>query len=111
MDQNTLNVAIHNAFYRDLGVLSEKAPEYVDVNKDRLSNFKKAAALQGMTPEQALFGMLAKHLVSLSEMVGNPNDDRPKWEEKITDARNYLYLLEVLLIERFGWPVCPNLKE
>lgn len=108
MNHNTLNIIVHNGFYRDLGILDKKAPEYVDVNKDRLSNFKKAAALQGETPEQALFGMLSKHLVSLSEMVGDPANDRDKWEEKITDSRNYLHLLESLVIERFGWPVLKN---
>ena len=59
----------------------------------------------GQSPEKALVGMLAKHLVSILDIV----DAIPKQiptpalvEEKIGDAVNYLILLEALLKERIG---------
>jgi hypothetical protein len=88
---------------RERGVLVTKSGDYAREG-DRLSSFKKAAALETCTPERALYGMMAKHLVSVADLV---NDlDRGKnvpmavWEEKIGDSRNYLALLECLLRER-----------
>ena len=111
MLDNDFQVIIRNSFYRSTHVLGNKAKEYAP-GEDRLSNFKKAANLQGLAPEQALFGMLAKHLVSLAEMVGVlPNEAHPlpvnphpesMWEEKLTDSINYLFLLEALVRERYG---------
>lgn len=86
-------------------LLGQKATEYAH-DGDRLSNFKKAAAMQGIEPEQALLGMLVKHWVSVSEMIGDiPLQEWPvdKWAEKINDSINYLHLLEALLIERYRW--------
>jgi hypothetical protein len=71
---------------------------------DKLSNFKKAAALQGCCPEKALQGMMAKHQISISDMINDLNDDiytsMEIWEEKLNDALNYLFLLDALLEER-----------
>jgi hypothetical protein len=84
-------------------VLVSKAGEYAH-RGDRLSNFKKAAALQSCTPERALWGMVSKHLVALSDFVDrlDAGEDIPEsqWEEKIGDSINYLILLDALLQER-----------
>ena len=68
---------------------------------DRLGAFKAAAALQHTTPQRALAGMLAKHIVSLYDMcfaeeVVYPMDT---WDEKITDSLNYLFLLKAIVKE------------
>ena len=58
-------------------------------------------ALQHCTPEQALAGMLAKHIVSLYDMcfdVGT-HYDISTWDEKITDSLNYLFLLKAIVKE------------
>ena len=77
--------------------LVRKAQEYSPV--DRLSNFKVAATLAGVTPEQALGGMLAKHIVSIYDLIGDDSKDLDIWNEKLGDALNYLFLLKALLIE------------
>ena len=77
--------------------LVRKAQEYSPV--DRLSNFKIAATLAGVTPEQALGGMLAKHVVSIYDLIGDNSKDLDIWNEKLGDALNYLFLLKALLIE------------
>lgn len=78
-------------------VLIEKASEYA-TSKDRLHNFKKAAALNGVSVAEALWGMQTKHLISLADMV---QDDyvfaQDVWDEKIGDALNYLFLLDAVI--------------
>lgn len=81
-------------------VLVKKAKEYA--TDDRLHNFKTAAALQECTPKQALGGMMAKHTVSVYDMINN--DDATYypielWEEKIGDHINYLLLLRAIVAE------------
>ena len=81
-------------------LLISKGREYAEQEQDRLSAFKKAAALQGENQKAALFGMLAKHLVSLSDMcTSNKHYHLDKWNEKITDAINYLILLKAVVME------------
>lgn len=84
-------------------ILGNKAKEYAQAN-DRLHNFKVAAHILNTSPEQALFGMFAKHLVSIMDMLFLPNRKVLTEEfidEKIGDAINYLILLEALFKEDF----------
>jgi hypothetical protein len=87
-------------------VLAAKAREYA-TDDNRYHNFFRAAALQGCTPEQALMGMLSKHLVSVLDMVdATAAKNWEAWpgkriiDEKIGDSINYLILLEALLTRR-----------
>lgn len=79
--------------------LRAKAAEYA-TDGDRLHNFKVAAAVQGVSPLDALGGMMAKHTVSVYDMIGI-GDTTPLdlWEEKIKDSINYLFLLWALINE------------
>jgi len=80
-------------------MLFRKGLEY-STEDDRLHNFKVAAALQGETQIQALGGMMAKHIVSIYDMIGsNKTYSTEMWDEKIGDAINYLVLLKAILIE------------
>lgn len=82
-------------------VLFAKACEYATA--DRLHNFKVAAGLQNCTPEQALGGMMAKHTVSVYDMIRDGRQHNLElWDEKITDSINYLLLLRALVEERHG---------
>lgn len=79
----------------------EYAPGAVETNEvDRLAHFKKAAALTGTTQKAALFGMLAKHIVSVSDMCTDGKKyKRDRWIEKITDSINYLLILRAVVEE------------
>ena len=81
--------------------LQKKTKEYTGDDTDRLGAFKAAAALQHTTPERALAGMLAKHIVSLYDMCCDNDTDYgiSTWEEKITDSLNYLFLLKAIVKE------------
>ena len=116
MNDNSLQITIRNVFYRCIHVMSRKSPEY-SPNEDRLENFKESGREDDKSPEESLWGMLRKHLTSLSMMCREITasdyrafDEKPDvghpqavWEEKLTDAHNYLFLLEALLKERYGW--------
>lgn len=67
---------------------------------DRLSNFKVAAKLQGITAIEALGGMMAKHVVSIYDLMNENNVPQEVWDEKITDNINYLLLLNALIRDK-----------
>lgn len=84
---------------RCYSLLAIKQKEY-NTDEDRLKAFKQAAAMLSGTPEQALLGMLAKHLTSIIKMInGGERYPEAVWNEKITDAINYLILLRALVEE------------
>jgi len=78
--------------------LVSKGLEYA--TNDRLHNFKVAARLQHTTCRGALGGMLAKHVVSIFDLVyAGPCASQEVWQEKIGDAMNYLFLLRAIVEE------------
>jgi hypothetical protein len=80
-------------------ILIDRAGDYASF--DRLHNFKQAGKLQGCRPEDALIGMMAKHVIALHDAIDYERQ-RPKdwWKEKIGDNINYLRLLWGLLNEK-----------
>lgn len=101
MTQAEFYVVVEKQMERCAGTLQKKTKEYTGDNPDRLSAFKVAAAMQGCSPERALVGMMAKHIVSLYDMCYADKEtfDVTIWEEKITDSLNYLFLLRALVEE------------
>lgn len=80
-------------------LLCKKGEEYDSDSGDRFHSFKVAAALQGETPMQALAGMLAKHTVSIYDLMHDGSHNLAIWDEKITDHINYLLLLKGLIMD------------
>lgn len=79
--------------------LISKGSEY-STEVDRLHNFKVAAELQSTTPPKALGGMLAKHIVSIYDMLNSESEfPLPVWDEKIGDAICYLLILRTAMDE------------
>jgi len=83
--------------------LNSKGKDYSFPN-NRFSNFNSAAGLLDSTPEQALYGMLAKHLVAINNFIDRDAMGevvlKKDWESKIYDAINYLWLLQGMLKEK-----------
>lgn len=99
MNTKTLNDIVQEQFQLCTDLLCAKGKEY-SLEEDRLLAFKRAASIQGETPEQALCGMFAKHVVSIFDMSMSAQEfSVGKWNEKITDAINYLVLLKALILE------------
>lgn len=83
--------------------LCNKAKVYQN-GDDRLSNFKAAGRMDAVTPERALWSMALKHRVKLEDIVTAIGDGELPTNEQLRettgDLRNYLHLLEALIIER-----------
>ena len=104
MTQTQFEALFNEQVERERRLLIAKNREYAS-GKDKLYNFKRAAEILRKTPETALWGMLMKHLVSIQDIVegverGCTSIAREVLDEKITDARNYLLLLQGLMYER-----------
>lgn len=104
MDSMTFEKVTENRIDKCKQLLGIKAGEYA--TDDRLHNFKVSATLEGCTPEKSLAGMMAKHTVSVYDLINRFEEGEyiPKslWEEKIGDHINYLLLLTALIEEREG---------
>ena len=93
------NASMDTLLDRAKQTLGQKASEYA-TDEDRLQNFKQAAGLQNITAAQALQGMMAKHQVSIADMIKSGNQyPQALWDEKIGDALNYLILLNAVIEE------------
>lgn len=89
------------------GVMCKKSAEYAK-GLDKLHNFKKAAQMRGLPPEECLRGMKLKHDVSIEDMLDDlleKGTEYPQglWQEKLHDQINYTFLLWALLMERYDW--------
>ena len=84
-------------------LMGAKSDEYA--TEDKLHNFKVAAELQNCSPLTALAGMMAKHTVSVYDLIRDYEDCEPiekaMWDEKIGDHINYLLLLTALIDEAY----------
>ena len=97
MRTDRFNQIVEEQINKIKAVLVKKADEY-NLEEDRLGFFKRSAAFAQETPEQALYGFLLKHLQSITDMVQSGKEySKELWQEKITDAMNYLVLLLGLL--------------
>lgn len=80
-------------------VLGVKSGDYAR-GGDRLHNFKVAAQARGISPLQALDGMMLKHEVCFIDLVtGATKPTKEFVDEKLGDFINYLILAEALLVE------------
>lgn len=102
MDSETFDRILDARLESTRKVLASKRKEYAAAG-DRLHNFNRAARMLGGSREKALVGMMAKHWVSVLDMVDNIGTvNSPSYEmieEKIGDSINYLILLEAMLKE------------
>lgn len=97
MNTPDFNKVVEGQLNRIQNVLIKKAAEY-NLDTDRLSVFKHAAAVSEETPEQALYGFMLKHIISVTDMINSKGTySEELWNEKITDICNYLILLQGLL--------------
>lgn len=105
MNQEDFTKLVNNRFTVCGAILGGKSAEY-SRNGDKLHNFKRAGKMLFCTPEHALIGMMAKHQISIMDIVDDiydgllPTDEL--LSEKIADNINYLLLLEALIRERMS---------
>lgn len=99
MTPSAFNDVVNRQVSHCLNLLCAKGSEYAP-GTDRLIAFKKAAALQGRTQAQAALGMLAKHLISVVDMIQSKETySAEKWDEKIGDSINYFLIIRAIVTE------------
>lgn len=99
MTTSRMDELVEDQFNYCKQLLIKKGKEYADASLDRLQAFKVAAAIQDISPLQALGGMMAKHTTSIYDLINRGCTDEIMWDEKITDHINYLVLLKCLVLE------------
>lgn len=101
MTEEEFETICENQIHLSRDTLLSKAAEYA--TEDRLHNFRVAAGLQGVSLRRALGGMMAKHTISIYDMIENDVvGSKLLWEEKITDHINYLLLLRAIVEEEYS---------
>ena len=99
MDTKNFEIELEKSFLRSKRLLLRKATEYA-LGEDRLEQFYRVAAVSDINPVEALLGMTMKHVTSIADMAKDPTlYNLRKWREKITDLRNYTFLLDALLVD------------
>lgn len=102
MNITRFNDIVAKQLSKTADLLTQKGNEYAP-DVDRLAAFKQAADLQQCTVPEALGGMLAKHIVSIYQMLPDAYlYTSEKWDEKINDTINYLLLLKACIAEEVG---------
>lgn len=97
MNSEKFNEVVNEQIEIVKATLIKKQGEY-NLDSDRLGFFKHNAGFLDRTPEQALWAMSSKHFISLTDMINSGKSfDEALWNEKITDAINYLILLKGLV--------------
>jgi len=94
MNHETFKTIITQMQEDSLATLLEKNSGYS--NADPLHNFRQAAKLKGETTIKAIGGMMAKHTVSIYDLINKASEEyvpEEVWFEKIQDHMNYLLFL------------------
>lgn len=96
------NEIINDQIDKCKSMICSKRAEYA-TDQTPTDNFNRAAMLLKQKPTTGLAGVMAKHTISIYDMLYDHERgaefSKEKWDEKITDSINYLLLLQVLLEE------------
>lgn len=103
MHQEDFAKVVESTFLECKALLGLKGGEYAG-SADRLANFKRGAALAGVTPLQCLFIYLSKHYDAVSTFVRDEAEgkQRPRSEPidgRLDDMINYCLLAKALISE------------
>lgn len=108
MTDNPMMAAIYEQMRRCENILAEKFKDYGN-HEDPFWHFNRAAKLLEQTPQQVLMTLFSKHLTCIVEMAKDPHaSSSARWEEKITDAINYLLILSSMVSARYNAPQDPG---
>lgn len=100
MEKELFMIEVEKSFLRSKRLLIKKAIEYAPHKEDRLEQFYKIAHVNNSYPTEALISLTMKHVTSIATMCKDPEvHSLRKWREKITDLRNYTFLLDALLVD------------
>lgn len=112
MDRSTFDRLTHETIESIAQLLITKGAEYAG-DADRLSNFKRGAALVGVTPLQVALIYASKHYDAISTYIKNDAQGKTQIlseaiEGRFEDLINYCILMKALIAEQVGEPVPPK---
>ena len=95
MDKETFKKCKDHLLRKANAVMNAKEAEYFSTD-DVLGNLKRIAMFRDKETPEAIINLVAKQLVSVSDMVNNEPmmlDPIPldQWEEKLVDSLNYIF--------------------
>ncbi len=104
MDFETFDEFQSGLFVQAAGMKQKKGVEYTRGDGDRLANFKRIAAMLGVTPEQVCMVYLMKHVDAITHYSNQaPGERRRNASEpirgRIVDVITYYTLLLALIDE------------
>lgn len=107
MDHVDLKSLIERANTRRYDLIVAKGNDYSAGSKDALIEFKIAAEEAGVEPVQSCHILLTKQLRAIARYVREGRIDTEGIESRLDDARNYLDILEALIVEAETSPLPP----
>jgi hypothetical protein len=99
MNKQTQIESFNRLVEKQREIMLSKGDDYA--NEDRLSNFKTAGQICGLTAAQHCLAMIATKVARLGVLL-NPNSPAPKHEaveDSVLDLANYAQLLNMILDE------------
>jgi len=110
MTREDFNKVVEDRISSIRDVLQSKGAEYA-TDSERFRNFKEAGLMLGCASQCALWGMAAKHFISVKDLMeklsgvqelvyGERTYSKGLIKEKVGDAINYLILVEGILLEQ-----------
>ncbi len=104
MTDNYMMMAIDRQIRHCENILADKFGDYGN-HADPFWHFNRAAELLEQTPEQVLMALFSKHLTCIVEMAKDPGASvYLRWQEKLTDAINYLLILSSMIQAKYDTP-------
>lgn len=79
-------------------ILLKKGDDYAGA--DRLSNFKKAGAICGLSAEQNCLSLIATKVARLGELLSGKEPKNESIKDSVLDGANYFVLLAMLLADQ-----------
>ena len=104
MNAEQFNKITNETYDSSAQLLLIKGGEYADT-VDRLANFKRGAALTGVTPLQCLFIYMSKHYDAVATFIRDEaaGTERPRSEPiegRLDDLINYCILAKALIADK-----------
>lgn len=81
-------------------VLLRKGNDYSKGDEDRLSNFKLAGSICGLTPEQNCLSLIATKVARLGVLLGGKIPNNESIQDSVLDLANYSVLLDMIISEK-----------
>ena len=107
MTKDTQELHFNNFVEQQKSILLKKGND--QANEDRLSNFKLAGSICGLTPEQNCLSLIATKVARLGVLLQGKTPNNESIRDSVLDLANYAILLDMIISEREGDKIIEDL--